>query len=216
MRAKTEWWREWWSWGRVKGRLRTLQGRLGFDRGAELRFLKLRLDLRTGHVYDEVLERFLTASEVYSLYYILYVYSEAERDVGELGVYVSPAQLCRIIHCPRFKSSIKVAELVFGREPELLYEAAEPFGYRRVDLGDAGVKICALPRVPVVICVWAGEEGLPPSVSVMFDRSVTYYLDCEAAVALAGVTLSRLIAYLAKIGKVRGAERNLYRYQCAG
>ncbi len=207
--------RELWGWDRVKDAIRSLPGRLGFEKGLELRFFRLRLDLENGYVYDEVLERYLSEREVYGLYFILSVYSRTRDDVGEKGEYATLSQICPIIHCPMYKQNTKAFESLFGYQPELLYEAAKPFGYEVAKYGDAGIKIYPLPRVPMIIAIWAGEESLPPSVNILFDKSVTNYLDCEAIIALAGATLARLILSLAKVLSIDiGKVDFSYRYQC--
>ena len=62
-----------------------------------------------------------------------------------------------------------------------------------LDLGDAAVVLPALPRVPVAIVLWGGDEEFTPSASVAFDASIEGYLDTEAVTALADFTSRRLI-----------------------
>jgi hypothetical protein len=75
-------------------------------------------------------------------------------------------------------------------------------------LGDAAIKVYALPRVPIVLAVWAGEEGLPPSSEILFDKSAPRYLSeetsavCEASLGLARALTARLILKLAKDMKI--------------
>ncbi|MEM1526327.1 MAG: DUF3786 domain-containing protein [Ignisphaera sp.] len=210
------WWKEVWSWSKVKDVVNTLPGRLGFDVSKELKFFKLRLNLDTGDVYDEILGRFLTEREKYGLYYILYVYSHAEREINELGELITLSQICPAIHCPMFKENLRAFEVIFGYNPEYLYQSAEVIGYEKIDLADAAVKIYVLPRVPIFVGIWLGEEGLPPSSIILFDKSVTNYVDCEAASILAGVLLSRLIIALSKKLNVSTTRvKYSYRYQCA-
>lgn len=210
------WWKEIWSWDRVKYTVRTLSGRLGFEKGRELKFFKLKVDLDTGEVYDEVLARFLNERERYGLYFILYRYAQAEKEVEESGEYVTLSQICPAIHCPMFKQNIKAFEKIFGYRHGLLYRAAETFNYEKINLGDEAVKIYTLPKVPIVTAVWLGEEGIPPSASLLYDKTVSNYLDCEAVMIIAGVTLARLIISLAKVLAIdtKGVEYS-YRYQCA-
>lgn len=216
-----EWWRGLWSWDRVRDTIRSLPGRLGFARNRELKFFRLVLNLETGEVFDEILGRFLTDRERYGLYYILYNHAQTRYDIGELGEYLTLSQVCPALHCPMVKENLeaflKLSSGIFASRPELLYRAAEPFGYERLDIGDVAVKIYTLPRVPIAVALWLGEEGeLPPSVSILFDKSVTSYLECEAAQILAGVLLARLIISLARYGGTDiGGIRYSYRYQCS-
>ena len=211
----SSWWREKWAWENVKNVISTLPGRLGFSEGNELRFFRLRLSLADGSVYDEILERYLTDREKYGLYFILTQYAKAEKDVGEYNEPLPLTRICPAIHCPLLKRNTKAFEVVFGYEPELLYKAAESFEYIPVDYGDAAVKIYVLPRVPITIGVWAGEEGIPPSTTILFDKSITNYLDCEAATTLAGASLARLIISLSKRGASLGKVDYKYCYACS-
>lgn len=215
-----EWWRGLWSWERVRDVIRTLPGRLGFGPGRELRFFGLRVSLEDGSVYDEVLRRYLAERERYGLYFVLYQYARAPSEVGEVGEYVTLSHVCPAMHCPMLRQNAEAFEeafgLLFAGKPELLYRAAEPLGYERVEVGDAAVKVYALPRVPVVVGVWFGEEGIPPKAVILFDRSVSHYLDCEAASIVAGATLARLVLALsARLGLDLGDIRVAYRFQCA-
>lgn len=154
--------------------------------------------------------------ERYGLYFILYRYSQTDKEIEEMGEYVTLSQICSALHCPMVKQNMNAFEKVFGYKQGLLYKAAEAFDYEKIDIGDEAVKIYILPKVPIVISVWLGEEEIPPSVSILYDKSVTHYLDCEASSIMAGVMLTRLIISLAKNYNiyVQGVEYS-YRYQCS-
>ena len=81
----------------------------------------------------------------------------------------------------------------FGERPEALLEAAEGLDGSSLDMGDAAVVLPALPRVPIAIVLWRGDEEFAPSASVAFDVSIEGYLDTEAVTALAHFTSRRLI-----------------------
>ncbi len=215
---------EQWSWEKVKDRIRSLSGRLGFEKGNELKFFGLRLNLVDGSIYDEVLERFLTDRESISLYYILSLYSETKSEVEEVGELISLSrQLCPFIHCPNLRRNMEAIERLFGTDPQLLYRAAKPFNYQPIEIGDAAIKIYALPRVPIVLVVWAGEEGIPPSSEVLFDKTAPNYLGtdvadiCEAAMGIARALTARIILSLAKMLNLDIDKISFggYRYTCA-
>jgi hypothetical protein len=193
------------SWERVRDKIRTLPGRLGFEKRDKLSFFGLTLDLDTGAVHDDVLERYLTRREASGVYFVLTLYAETKDDIGESGEFISLSRhLCPFIHCPNLRSNITIIEKIFGKDPQLLYKVAERFNYKPVDLGDAGIKVYALPRIPLVLVVWAGEEELPPSTEILFDKSTPHYLTgepsavCEASLGLARALTARLIIKLAK------------------
>jgi len=60
--------------------------------------------------------------------------------------------------------------------------------------GDKGAKILALPRVPVVLALWRGDDEFPPEGNVYFDGSVSSYLSTEDIAYLAGATVYRIIS----------------------
>jgi hypothetical protein len=195
------------SWDRVRDRIRGLPGRLGFEKSSKLRFFGLVLDLETGAIYDGVLERYLTFKEAAGVYFILSLYSETRDDVGECGELVSLSQIVpeHCLDCPLVRKNIEVFKELFSKDPQLLYKAAEPLNYTRIDLGDAAIKVYALPRVPMVLALWSGEEGIPPSVQVLFDKNAVHYLSedlasrLEAVMGLTRALTGRLVLRLTKI-----------------
>jgi hypothetical protein len=80
----------------------------------------------------------------------------------------------------------------FGQEPAQLVGAARALGGVETDLGDAGVRLEALPRVPVQILVWGGDDEFPASGDVLFDASVTDYLPLEDVIVTAEKVATRL------------------------
>ena len=217
---------ELYSWDKVGSKIRSLPGRLGFEKEDKLKFFGLTLDLETGAIYDNILGRYLTQRESIGVYFILSLYAETKVDIGESGELVSLSrQICPFVHCPNFRRNITIIEKVFGVNPQLLYTTAEPFNYKSVDIGDAAVKVYTLPRVPVVLVIWAGEEGLPPSSEILFDKSAPHYLSeetsavCEAALGLARALTARLILRLAKDLRIEipsiEVEFGGYGYICA-
>ena len=73
----------------------------------------------------------------------------------------------------------------FGREPGKLVEAALCLGGRREAFGHASASVDVFPMVPVCFVVWEGDEEIPASGQVLFDRSASAYLDTEDLVVAA-------------------------------
>lgn len=82
----------------------------------------------------------------------------------------------------------------FGEDPELLARAATSLGGRRSDTGDASFEIPALPRVPLLVVVWGGCEGVEGSARILFKPSAPFYFHSEDLAALGAVTAERLVA----------------------
>lgn len=80
----------------------------------------------------------------------------------------------------------------FGSRPEELVRAAAALDGEPLELGDASVRLPALPRVPLAYVVWGGDDEFPPSANVVFDASVEGYLDAEAVTVLAELATRRL------------------------
>jgi len=82
----------------------------------------------------------------------------------------------------------------FGKRPELLERTAGRIGQLVTLPGDKGAKILALPRVPVVLALWRGDDEFPPEGNVYFDASVSSYLSTEDIAYLAGATVYKVIS----------------------
>jgi len=80
----------------------------------------------------------------------------------------------------------------FGPRPDALLPAAAALDGKPLDLGDAAVRLPALPCLPLAYVIWGGDEEFPPSATVVFDASVEGYLDAEAVTVLAELASRRL------------------------
>jgi len=83
----------------------------------------------------------------------------------------------------------------FGMEPDLLVEASKTIGGTEVDLGDAGVVIKGFSRTPITIILWTGDEELPAQLNILFDASITDYLESEDVTVLCEVLTWKLVRY---------------------
>jgi len=73
----------------------------------------------------------------------------------------------------------------FGFEPDRLVRAALALGGRREDFGHASASVDVFPRVPICFVVWEGDDEVPASGQILFDRSAGGYLDTEDLVVAA-------------------------------
>ncbi|NVM20311.1 MAG: DUF3786 domain-containing protein [Desulfobacterales bacterium] len=87
----------------------------------------------------------------------------------------------------------------FGHAPEMLEKVAGAVGQIVELAGDKSLKVLALPRVPVVLSVWKGDEEFPAEGSIYLDASVGSYLSTAEDVAY----LASAVVYKA-IGTARG------------
>jgi hypothetical protein len=51
-----------------------------------------------------------------------------------------------------------------------------------------------LPRVPVQLILWQGDEELPPESTILFDATISDYLPAEDIAVLSGMLVYRLIS----------------------
>jgi hypothetical protein len=82
----------------------------------------------------------------------------------------------------------------FGEKPELLERLAkESFQAIPSDQGDISVVVRALPLVPVVLIIWAGDDEFPPEGNILFDRSIIEIISAEDMAWLSGMIVYPLM-----------------------
>lgn len=91
----------------------------------------------------------------------------------------------------RARSVDRLVRAFTGREGALL-TAGEALGGSAGGFGDVSVSLSVLPRVPVTLVLWRGDEEFAPSGDLLFDAAAAEYLPVEDLVVLAGMTVSRL------------------------
>lgn len=72
----------------------------------------------------------------------------------------------------------------FGKHPGDLITAAGALGGEPVPHGDAGVRVRALPAVPIVFVVWQGDDEFGPAATILFDAAIEERLPTEDIVVL--------------------------------
>jgi hypothetical protein len=89
-------------------------------------------------------------------------------------------------------SATPVPAAVAGLEAFRL--AAASLGGEALDLADAAFSFRALPRVPVAVLIWLGDEEMPGEAHVLFDAGAHGYLPSEDLAGLGGLLAGRLVA----------------------
>ena len=84
-------------------------------------------------------------------------------------------------------------EKAFGREPTLLYKAAENLNPEKCDYGDASVEILTLPRVPLYFIIRAGDDEFPANASILFDKTASAQLPLDALWAVVNLTTKAIM-----------------------
>jgi hypothetical protein len=85
----------------------------------------------------------------------------------------------------------------FGEQPDkLLPLASELYGASAGSLGDASVLVHALPKIPITLVIWRGDEEFSPDGAVLFDRTVQDILSAEDISELSSMIVYPLLAKL--------------------
>ena len=72
-------------------------------------------------------------------------------------------------------------------------KVAESLGGTRQAIGDVSFAFQALPRIPVLVIFWRGDEDFPSSFQVLFDASASHYLPTDAYAILGSTITHQLI-----------------------
>jgi hypothetical protein len=83
----------------------------------------------------------------------------------------------------------------FGDQPDQLpLVAKELFGATTSSVGDISVLIEALPKIPVTLVIWRGDEEFPSDGTILFDSSIRDMLRAEDISELTSMIVYPLIA----------------------
>jgi hypothetical protein len=80
----------------------------------------------------------------------------------------------------------------FGNNAEAFQQANERLGGRREFFGNLAYSYQVLPRVPIMVVCWLGDEDFPPSYRMLFDANAHHHLVTDAY-AILGSQLTRNI-----------------------
>jgi Domain of unknown function (DUF3786) len=81
----------------------------------------------------------------------------------------------------------------FGFARDAFSEAGSGLGAQKAEYGDVSFTLQALPRVPITFILWEGDTDFPPSMKVLFDRSIHTYLPLEDIVVISKMAATRII-----------------------
>jgi hypothetical protein len=81
----------------------------------------------------------------------------------------------------------------FGEDLEAFRSACLASGGAAVELGDAAFTFAGLPRVPLLVTYWQGEDELPSASKVLFDRSAAHHLPVDVCAILGSMLVARIL-----------------------
>lgn len=82
---------------------------------------------------------------------------------------------------------------VFGNDSEGFTEANERLGGRREFFGNVAYSYQILPRIPIMVVCWLGDEDFPPSYRILFDANAHHHLVTDAYAILGSNLTQKLI-----------------------
>jgi hypothetical protein len=98
------------------------------------------------------------------------------------------------------KLATEKLEEVFGQCPERLYDVIDKFSAKQCEFGDASIELYVLPRVPLTVVIWQGDEEFGARASILFDETVAAQLPLDALWAAVNLTIKALVKAAAKSG----------------
>ncbi len=93
----------------------------------------------------------------------------AYRHLPGGDIYIEPFQKRAVV--PFLKT--------FGNRPEEFAKAAAAIGGKNFSGSGISMVIPVLPRVPMCFTIWPGDEEIPSSANILFDRAAPSYLPTE-------------------------------------
>jgi hypothetical protein len=83
-------------------------------------------------------------------------------------------------------------EKVFGDCPEALYHNSAQFNAKHREYGDASIELDMLPRIPLTIVIWRGDEEFSARASILFDKTAADQLPLDALLTIVNLTVKAL------------------------
>ena len=84
-------------------------------------------------------------------------------------------------------------EKVFGTNPQALLQASEQFNAQKCEYGDVSVSLFILPRLPLTIVIWRGDEEFAARASILFDQTAGAQMPLDALLAAVNLTVDGLM-----------------------
>lgn len=81
----------------------------------------------------------------------------------------------------------------FGTNIDAFRRACTSAGGEPVAFADAAFAFAALPRIPLLVTYWLGEDEFPSAAKVLFDRTATRHLPIDVCAILGGMLVSRIL-----------------------
>jgi hypothetical protein len=91
------------------------------------------------------------------------------------------------------KLPIEKLEKAFGEYPQKFLEVSERFNAEKCEFGDASISLYILPRLPLTIVIWRGDEEFEARASILFDQTAASQIPLDALLASVNLVVDGLI-----------------------
>ena len=81
----------------------------------------------------------------------------------------------------------------YGKAPDGFRKAAESIGGEPIDMADIAFRFQVFPKIPLYYLLWEGDEEFEPNLSILFDRSIDYYLEADAVWGIVNLVSDLLV-----------------------
>jgi hypothetical protein len=88
---------------------------------------------------------------------------------------------------------VEKLEESFGSDPQLLCKVGRALDATPRAFGDASIELSVLPRIPLLLIIWAADEEFPARASILFDQSASRQLPLDVLFAAAVLTINAIV-----------------------
>ena len=134
------------------------------------------------------------AKDYISILILHYLKQQFEGLTALSNQWVTFAQLAGTVgYSPVFKRRVIDCLLRrFGADPEKILLAVKDKKAKQADCGDYSLIVDAFDRVPILVCLWKGDDELPPEANMLFDKSIQDILCIEDIVIVSEIVAHKL------------------------
>jgi len=81
----------------------------------------------------------------------------------------------------------------FGLNVDAFKSTCEKCGGVATPMGDAAYIFYALPRLPMIVNYWCGDEDFPSTCKILFDRATSHYLPTDVCAILGSMLKGKIL-----------------------
>ena len=84
-------------------------------------------------------------------------------------------------------------EKAFAKDTDAILQAIERFDAKKCQYGDASIEFYILPRIPLTIVIWGGDDEFPARVSLLCDSTAGSHLPLDALLTAVKLAVDAVI-----------------------